>query len=210
MRRQDQSTQSIAEPDVPGDAGTTRRVMRRTTAATGIAGAITILLAVLGFLAPGWFVGLVGASIGGCAIALCAAGTVVLARRTALWSRAARLARALADGHATGGTVTDAIGLRGPGATARCGEPIRLHRPGAGLQMWSRRRLPTQLLPVRADSGPLASGRAVIVHPRPDSLLPGPGDSIEIHAMGRRGPFLILRPDDGAVFAADCWVLSVA
>jgi hypothetical protein len=70
--------------------------------------------------------------------------------------------------------------------------------------------LPAHLLPVRTADGPLAEGRAVLVHSRSDSLLPGPGDNIEVHALGTRGPFLILRLSDRAVFPADCWVLSVA
>ena len=210
MPRQDASTPPTPEPDVPGDAGTTRRVLRRTAAVTGTAAGLTVLLAVLGFLAPDWFVGVVGATIGGCAVALCAAGTAVIARRATLWSRTVRLARSLAGERADDGPSIDGAGPHGPGVPARCGAPIRLHRPGSGLQIWSRRRLPAHLLPVRTATGPLASGRAVIVHPRPDSLLPGPGDRIEVHALGRRGPFLLLRPDDGAVFAADCWVLSVA
>jgi len=179
----------------------TRRVRSRTASAAVVAASFTALLAVLGWLAPGWFVGSAGAVIGGGAVAVCVAGVTVLAGRCARWSQAAELAGLLA---------ASVPGAAPPGVPARCGTPVRLHQPRTGLQRWSRPRLPAHLVPIRAAGGPLAAGHAVVVHPRPDALLLDPEDSIEVHALGRRGPFLIVRTADRAVFAADRWVFSLA
>ena len=204
------------DPTDGPDAGVVRRVRRRTAGAAVGAGVLAVALAALGWGWPGWFAGAAGAVIGGCAVLACAAGAAMLARRAVLWSRAGLLVARVGRGEppdpgagsASGsGGISDSSGSSG--SVASCGPAVPLRRSLPGAFRVRRNGLPASVLPLRARSGPLAEGRAVIVHPRTDQLLPRPGDSIEVHALGPRGPFLIVRAGDGAVFAADGWTLSL-
>lgn len=188
---------------MPGDAGVPVRVRTRTA----VAGALLLIPALLigwtGWGWPGWLDGAAGVAFGGVLVAVLVAGAAMLLRRAVLWTRAAALAARLTSGAPSPPVDAPASG-QAPHATVGPSVPLHATRPGAPL----RRRLPAQVLPIRAASGPLGRGRAVTVHMRSDSLLPRPGDSIAVHVLGTRGPFLLRRDSDGAIFAADSWLFS--
>lgn len=93
--------------------------------------------------------------------------------------------------------------------TAACGDPTPLHSGRGTIPLLRRQRqFPPHVLPLRTVTGPLASGFAVIVHGRPDRALPERDDRISAWVYGPRGPILIGRHADGAVFAADRWTVG--
>jgi hypothetical protein len=183
---------------LPGDAGVPARVRNRTAGAAASLLVLSGILAALGWGWPGGLSGAAGAVIGAVVIAVLVVAAGILLRRAALWARAARLAARVFDDPVTAG-----------GLPAVLGTPVSLHpvRPGTP-PIRAGRRLRASVLPIRTVGGPLSGGRAVLVHARPDSLLPRPEDSIRVHALGSRGPFLLCRSADGVVFAADCWSFS--
>lgn len=187
------------------DDGVLRRVHRRTARASVAPAAVGLALALTGWGWPGWFEGAGGAVIGVAAVTLCALAAVLLARRARLWAAAVRAAAAWhADGTGDDGTGSPPAAW----ATAVCGEPQPMFRPGRSA-LWRRaRRYPAHIVALRAAAGPLAAGAAVTVHGRSDGLLPDRGDSFRVHAVSERGPFLLGRPADGALFAADRWIFT--
>lgn len=183
---------------LPGDAGVPARLRNRTALAAVALLLLAGVLAALGWGWPGGLTGAAGTVIGAVVVAAPTFGAAVLGRRALLWGRATRLSAGLTDGPVT------AAGL-----PTVCGSPVPLHpaRPGTP-PIRTGRRLRAYVMPVRTVTGPLSGGQAVLVHARSDSLLPRPEDSIDVHALGRRGPFLLHRPEDGGVFAADRWLFS--
>jgi hypothetical protein len=183
---------------LPGDAGVPARLRTRTALAGAGLLLLAGILAALGWGWPGGLTGAAGTVIGAVVVAAPTVGAALLVRRAVLWGRANRMSSRL-----TGDPVT-ATGL-----PAVCGSPVPLHpvRPGTP-PIRTGRRLRASVMPVRTVTGPLSGGQAVLVHARSDSLLPRPEDSIDVHALGRRGPFLLHRSEDGVVFAADRWLFS--
>lgn len=210
---------------VPGDAGVPQRVRTRTAIAAGVPATVGGLLALFGWGWPGWFRGPAGLVIGLCAVGACAATAAVLFRRAVLWGHAMRLSARLTQAQPgdvadparplSGGGTGDSTDIRPRGTRsvdrlpAVCGAAVPLHRLRPGTtRLLTGRRLRTHVMPLRTVSGVLADGDAVLLHPRLDASLPRPEDRIEVHPLGLRGPFLLLRPEDGAIFAADRWLFS--
>ncbi len=171
-------------PAVPGDGGVIARVRRRTTAVAGAVAGLTAVALLTGATWPGWaaesltatVVGVLGTVIG----ALLAGWLGLRARR---WDRLERIDR------------------RDRSAPATLGAPVPLHPVRAGQPI--KRRLPAVVLPVRAGIAGLAGGEALIVHARRDRLQLTSADPVDVVADHDRGPYLLIRRTDGAVFAAE-------
>lgn len=177
------------------DGGVLSRVRGRTSRTVVAPAAAAAVLVVVGWLWPRWFGGVGASLLGGAAVVLCLLVTGVLARRARLWALAEEIARQWPD--------PAAGDERWPRAT--CAEPRALHATG-GPSIWRRaRKHRRHVLGVRAASGPLAEGQAVTLHGRTDGLLPSAGDELRVCAATPRGPFLLGRPADGALFVADRW-----
>lgn len=88
------------------------------------------------------------------------------------------------------------------GVPAQIGNPLPLHRSRPGQPI--RRRHSALVVPITAELPGLAGGRSLTVHGRSDRIELAAGDPVEVVSLaGPKGPFLLYRPGDGAVFAAD-------
>lgn len=178
-----------------GDDAVLARVTRRTRLAAGLPIAVAVVVAAAAWGWPGSATGASGVAIVAVAVAILLTPAVVLLRRVRLWTVAAK--------RATEWTGSTAQG-HGNWAKAVCGPPVPLFKPaGSGSLLRRARKLPPVVVPVRAESGPLQRGEAVIVHARADGLIPESGDVLAVAAVSRRGPFLLGRAADGALFVAD-------
>lgn len=189
------------------DDGVLRRVRRRTARAAAVPASVGVALALTGWGWPGWFTRTTGAVIGIAMVALCGLAAAVIARRSQLWSTADRCAAAWSDAAADlrGAAISTAGWV-----AAACGAPQPLFRP-SGTALWRRvRRFPAHVVALRAAAGPLATGEAVTVHGRPDGLLPSSGDALCVFVVAARGPYLVGRPVDGALFVADRWTFTAS
>lgn len=167
-----------------GDDDVLARLARRTATTAGILGICVLLITGTGLWWPGWFARPVGLVIGIALIAVCTLGAVILLRRAGSW------------------TAVGAASLRDqPGVRAVVGEPRPLHR--SDRVMIRRRRFPAQVVPVRSASGPWADGAALLVHGRADGVQLHADDDVAAHWVTPRGPYLLERPADGALFAAE-------
>lgn len=193
----------------PGDDGVIGRLSRRTAAAAILPLTVGVLLVLTGWLWPHWFTGRTGSLIGGLAAALLLLATGVLLRRARRWGRAA-LASASWSRDCLAGEVS--AGSMPPGwVKAVCGEPVPLHSGRGSIPLVRRqRRFASWVLPLKTAGGSLAAGHAVVVHARPDGAMLARGDPIQVLALQPRGPILIGRLDDGAVFAADRWTTGTS
>lgn len=192
-----------ATPELPGDGGVLARVRRRTANVVVLPGGLAAVLVVGGWLWPRWFAGLGPSLLGGLAVALCLLAAALLAHRAHLWTLAGEAARDWPPVADRDPAPADERWVRGT-----CAEPRALHATG-GPSLWRRaRRHPRQVLPLRTDRGSLAAGEAVTLHGRRDAVLPRAGDALRVRAIAARGPFLIGRPSDGALFVADRWSFS--
>jgi hypothetical protein len=186
-----------------GDAGVLSRMRRRTAGAGVIPLVCAIVLAGSGWFWPAWFSGSAGTLLGGLVVVLLLSATAVLLRRASLWRQAEAESETWVSAWAGADrAVPDWV-------KAVCGEPTPLFAGRGAIPMLRReRRFPSRVLPVRTASGPLAAGFAVVVHARTDGAFPAPSDRIRVLALQPRGPILIGRLDDGAVFAADRWTVG--
>lgn len=190
---------------LPGDAGVSARLRRRTAMAGVAPVTVGVVLAVTGWVLPGWLIGPVGAAVGVLLLILVAAAAGVLFRRAGLWAAAEAAATQWAERWSGDAAHAAPDGW----VTAVCGAPAPLHAGRGAIPMFRRaRRLPAVVLPLRAVSGPLAAGDAVVVHARRDGATPAHGDRLQVQALRPRGPILIGRLEDGAVFAADRWTVG--
>lgn len=196
-------------PPAPGDCGTVDRIRRRTAAASLLPLAAGAGLAAAAWWRPGSVAGRGGIFLAALAVAFLALAAVMLLRRARWWAAAAGQVDGWTQEWAAG--AVSAAGAPPGWVTAVCGAPVPLH-PGKGAipLLRRQRRLPPCVLPLRTASGPLAAGRAVVVHARRDGALPARGDQIQVWALAPRGPILIGRLADGAVFAADRWTAGTA
>lgn len=190
-----------------GDGGVLDRLRRRTATAAVIPLACAAALAVSGWVWPAWFAGTDGVVLGGLAVALCLFAAGVLLHRARRWHQARAEADAWVRGWAEA-TVSARLVPAG-WAKAVCTTGVPLHSGRGAIPMLRReRRFRSGVLPLKAVSGPLAAGVAVVVHARRDGDMPKRGDQIQVVALRPRGPILIGRLDDGAVFAADRWSIG--
>jgi hypothetical protein len=165
------------------------------------------VLAVSGWVWPAWFAGWGGAVLGGLGVLVCLFAAGVLLRRAFRWRDARAESNAWVRGWASG--TVSARAVPNGWAKAVCATGVPLHSGRGAIPMLRReRRFRSGVLPLKAVSGPLAGGEAVVVHARMDGLMPTRGDQLQVFAMQRSGPILIGRLDDGAVFAADRWTLG--
>lgn len=191
-----------------GDGGVLDRLRRRTGAAAVLPLVCAAVLAVSGWMWPAWLRGGGGLVFGALAVAVCLLAAGVLLKRARRW----RGARAACDDWAQG-WVNGAVSARSVPAgwvKAVCTSGVPLHSGRGTVPMLRReRRYRSRVLPLKAVSGPLAAGEAVVVHARPDGAMPGRGDQLQVRVLHPRGPILIGRLEDGAVFAADRWSLAM-
>lgn len=193
----------------PGDDGVCARVGKRTASASLIPAFVAAALAFTGWAWPGWSVGATGIVIAVVAVAAAVFGTVVLVRRSRLWAQAEREARKWEAQWSAGG-VSEQSPPEG-WVRAVCGAPAPLFRGRGAVPMLRRTRtLAPVVLPLRTASGPLAAGHAVVVHARSDGAVLEEQARILVRTVQRRGPILIGRVDDGALFAADRWTAGAA
>lgn len=180
-----------------GDGGALARALRRTRRGAPWPAAAALVLAATAWWWPRWADDALRTAVAGAVVVMLAATTPVLVHRAALW-RQAMLRRSEWDE----GAESEDRGWQ----RAVCGESMPLFRPkGAGSVLTRRRRFPPRVLPLRSRSGPLADGRAVIVLARSDGECPRTGDGLVVLSLGRRGPYLIGRTADRALFAAHRW-----
>lgn len=193
----------------PGDDGVIARVRRRTSVAASLPMTAGLLLALTGWWWPGWFAGRSGFFIGGLAVAVLLLAAGALVRRARLWARAVDEAAIWSRGCLDG-----AISVRAVPAgwvKAACGAPVSLHAGRGSVPMVRReRRFASQVLPLKTVYGPLSAGQALVVHARADGAMLVRGDQIQALVLQSRGPILIGRLDDGAVFAADRWAAGTS
>jgi hypothetical protein len=149
----------------------------------GMFGVVILLITTTGLFWPGWFARPVGLVVGIAMIAAAATAAFVLLRRSAAWNQL-RIANA-----------DDQRDLPAVVGTARA-----LHRARNGIL---RRRLPAQVVPIRSSAGPWADGDVLLVHARPDGVALRDGDDVIVRYFTPRGPYLLVRPTDGAAFAAE-------
>lgn len=180
-----------------GDDGVLNRVRARTTFAGLTMMCATALFALTGWVWPAWLAGGPGLAIGVVVVAAAGGMGLMLLRRARLWGVAAVRASSWAGD------------LGGPGwVKAVCGQ-ARPMRRNSGPPMLRRVSKHAQIvLPLRAQSGPLSAGEAVMVHARADALAPTRDDDLLVYAVTARGPILIGRPADGVLFVADRWTFA--
>ncbi len=180
-----------------GDDGVLSRVRARTTVSGLTMMCVTALFALTGWVWPAWLAGGPGLVIGVVVVAAAGGMGLVLLRRARLWGLAAVRASSWAGD------------LGGPGwVNAVCGQ-ARPMRRNSGPPMLRRVSKHAQIvLPLKAQFGPLAGGEAVMVHARADALAPTRDDDLRVYAITTRGPFLLGRPVDGALFVADRWIFA--
>jgi hypothetical protein len=184
-----------------------RRLTRRTAAAAAGPVVCAAALAVSGWGWPAWLSGLGGSVLGLIAVALCLLAAGVLLGRARRWRAAQADADAWVRGWAAGAVSARAV--PDGWAKAVCATGVPLHSGRGAIPMLRReRRFRSGVLPLKAVAGPLAAGQAVVVHARADEAMPKRGDQIQVRALQPRGPILIGRLEDGAVFAADRWSLG--
>ncbi|MEO7124530.1 MAG: hypothetical protein ABI382_08215 [Nakamurella sp.] len=199
----------LERPRPPGDDGVSARVGKRTISAGVLPAVVAAALAITGWAWPGWFAGSAGTTFGMIAVALAVLAAAVLLRRSRMWVRAGRDARVWAEQWDVG-EISPRAAVDG-WVKAVCGAPAPLYLGRGSVPMFRRRRkLAPTILPLRTASGPLAAGHAVVVHARADGAALTQKDQIVVKALGARGPILIGRIDDGAVFAADRWTAGTA
>jgi hypothetical protein len=191
-----------------GDGGVLDRLRRRTGAAAVLPLACAAALVVSGWMWPAWLHGWGGFVFGALGVAVCLLAAGVLLNRARRWRGARTACDEWVRGRA-GGAVS-ARSVPAGWAKAVCTSGVPLHSGRGTVPMLRReRRFRSRVLPLKAVSGPLASGEAVVVHARPDGAMPGRGDQLQVRVLHPRGPILIGRLDDGAVFAADRWSLAM-
>jgi hypothetical protein len=168
----------------PGDGGVLFRLARRTAITAGVLGVAVLLITATGLLWPGWFARPAGLTVGVLLVVGCALAAVMLLRRSGSWTAL------------TASTLRDA-----PGIPTVVGEPRPLHGPRPTVVR--RRRYAAQVVPIRSTTGPWTSGAALIVHGRADGIALRADDDVVARWVHPRGPYLLQRPEDGALFAAE-------
>lgn len=171
----------FGDESAAGDDEVLVRLARRTAITAGILGAAILLVTATGLIWPGWFARPAGLVIGFLIIIGLTVTAAILLRRSAAWTALRTPASS-------------------PGIPAVVGAPRALHATRAGLV---RRRWPAQVVPIRSESGPWISGGAVLVHGRADGGRLAAGDDVLGRWASPRGPYLLERTRDGAVFAAE-------
>lgn len=193
----------------PGDDGVIGRVRRRTAAAAVVPLTLGVLLVLTGWFWPGWLKHQSGFFIGGLVVALVLLAAGALLRRAGWWESAA-LEAATWTRACVAGEVSPSCLLPG-WSKAVCGTPVPLHSGRGSIPLVRRRRrFASWVLPLKTADGPLAAGYAAVVHARSDGAMPERGDRIQVLTLRPRGPILIGRLDDGAVFAADRWTAGTS
>lgn len=202
------------------------RLRRRTIAASVLPMIIAAAVAVSGWAWPGWMRGSGGSAFGIAVLVLAVAFCAVVVRRAQAWARASIEADRWSElwsahvpqqGPEPWSTDTSAGWSAGEGAVAAdawvagvCAEPAPIFKPRSSIPLIRRtRQYSPFVLPLRATSGPMAAGHAVVVHGRPDRAQPAADDRIVVRALAARGPILIGRLDDGVVFASDRWIAGI-
>lgn len=123
----------------------------------------------------------------------------VFVRRSRLWHVVAD--ELTADASGSQSSPLWILGVCGPSAELRSGvTDIRI--------IAQARKNPAAIVPIRAVSGQLADGQAVLVHGQPHMELPAPGQQLYIRVFRPRGPYLLRHAVTGEIFAADRWMWS--
>jgi hypothetical protein len=166
------------------DGGVLLRLARRTATTAGVLGVAVLLITATGLWWPGWFARPVGLTVGVLLVMGCTVGAVGLLRRSGSWTAL------------TAGALRDS-----PGVATVVGEPRALH--GTRPMVVRRRRYAAEVVPIRSATGPWTGGAALIVHGRSDGVSLRADDDVVARWVHLRGPYLLQRTADGALFAAE-------
>lgn len=205
-------TASAASPPMPtdggtepGDAGVLERLIRRPLQLVPLPAVLLLLTAVTAWGWPAWGTDGAGLVIAVLTAAVFVAAVMVMVGRARRWMRVRPVAASWAGTAGGGAPGDDRTGW----VAAVCGPPTSLHAGSGRIPMVRpHRRFPAVVLPLRTVEGPLVAGVGVVVHGRRDLAVPAAGDDIRVHVSHPRGPFLIARRSDGAIFAADRWIIG--